>query len=654
MAGKGFRLADAYVDVHGDGTEVVTDVAKDVDKGAPKAKASGMGLAKGFVGGFVAYEGFKKAGEFIGDSIGAASNLNETVSASQAIFGRSAGSISSWAENAATKFGLSKQAAIEAATGFGDMFQQIGFTQTAATRNSKSIVQMATDLGSFKNLPTGEVLDMISGAMRGEYDSLQRVIPNINAARVEHEALTESGKKQASQLTAQEKAQATMNIIQKDGSRAMGDFAKTSGGAANQTKIMQAQTEDLKASLGTSLLPVVKTLMGVFTTVFLPILKGIADWIGKNQALIGPLVIILGILAAAIWVVNIALDANPIVLIIMGIMALIAAVVLLVTNWDAVVKFLTVVWQGFITWVVGVIIGFVGWWNGVWAGFGAWIASVWNGFIGWIRGLWQGFINWVVAVVVGFNAIWAATWNLIGATIRNIWNGFISWIRAVWQGFISWILAVVSGFVGGWNALWSRVGSFINSVWSNVVNFARGAWNGLIGWFRSIPGMIMGVFNGAMSWLGSIGRNIVQGLWNGLRGAWDNFMSWWNGIVGGITDVAKALLGIHSPSTVMYEIGVNTVLGAENAIKDRKFNLHRAVRDTFDITGNVNASGTAAEAFSAGTEKGKPKGGGDTYVVHITLDASKFADVQQALDTLKKIGQTARQGQGQMTAPIGA
>lgn len=602
MAGKGFKLADAYVEVHGDGSGVANDVAADVEKGTGKASSSGMKLAKGFVGGFVAYEGFKVAKDFIGDSIGKASDLNETISASQAIFGSSAGSIAKWADNAAQAMGLSKSAAIDAATSFGDMFQQIGFTQDAATKNSKSVVQMAADLGSFKNLPTGDVLDMISGAMRGEYDSLQRVIPNINAARVQQEALTETGKKSASQLTAQEKAQATLNIINKDGSRAMGDFAKTSGGAANQQKIMAAQTEDLKASLGTALLPIVRTLMGVFTTVFLPMLKGIAQWIAKNKDVIGPLVIILGILAAAIWVVNIALDANPIVLIIMGVMALIVAIILLITNWDAVVKFLSTTWQGFVGWFMG----------------------VWNGFIGWLGGVWAGFVGW----------------------LAGVWNGFIGWIVGVWNGFIGWIMDGVHFLLAAWISGWSAIGSFIAGIWHAIVSTATGLWGGLMSFFGGIPGKIVAVFVGAATMLGQIGHNIVQGLWDGISGAWTRFQSWWQGIIGGIADVAKKLLGIKSPSQVFrYEIGAQIVEGAELGIKDRQSSLKRTVIDTFDLSGNADLG------LGAGT--GKSKGGGDSFTFgDITVQADQLSDMQKAIDTLKSIGQASRQGKG-LTAGIG-
>ena len=186
----------------------------------------------------------------------AASNLSETLNKSEVIFGSSANAMKSWAEGASKSMGLSTAAALESAAGFGDMFMQLGWTQDAAAKTSQTVVQLSADLGSFNNLPTAEVSEMIAAAFRGEYDSLQRLIPNINAARVEKEAMAATGKTVAKELTAQEKATATLAIVTKDGARAAGDFAKTSDGLANSQKIMAAEFENSQAKLGEGLMPI--------------------------------------------------------------------------------------------------------------------------------------------------------------------------------------------------------------------------------------------------------------------------------------------------------------------------------------------------------------------------------------------------------------
>lgn len=254
------------------------------------AKAAILGAAVGAM-----------AVKFGKDAISNASDLNETLNKSEVIFGKNAAAVEKWADSAAQNLGLSKAAALESAAGFGNMFDQLGFAGNQATKMSKQVVQLSADLGSFNNLPTAEVADMMSAAFRGEYDSLQRLIPNINAARVETEALAMTGKRNASELTAQEKAAATLAIVTRDGAAAAGDFEKTSGGLANQQKILRATYEDITAEVGTALLPVLTELAGE--------LLDIIGFVRENSAVIVPLVGALGGLATVVWSVNKASQA---------------------------------------------------------------------------------------------------------------------------------------------------------------------------------------------------------------------------------------------------------------------------------------------------------------------------------------------------------
>ena len=67
-------------------------------------------------------------------------------------------------------------------------------TGKEAANTSQQVVQFAADLGAFNNVETADVLERIQAGFRGEYDSLQALIPNINALRVQKEALAETGK----------------------------------------------------------------------------------------------------------------------------------------------------------------------------------------------------------------------------------------------------------------------------------------------------------------------------------------------------------------------------------------------------------------------------------------------------------------------------
>ncbi|MBT9255372.1 hypothetical protein KMZ30_07275 [Phycicoccus sp. KQZ13P-1] len=302
-----------------------------------KGFAGGLGVAGLAVGGLVA--GLEPLIGFLGDSVQAASDLNETVSKAKVIYGDAADQMMTWAEGASKAAGLSKQAALDTASSFADMFLQLGFASSKAVDMSTDVVQLAADLGSFNNLDTDDVLERIAGGFRGEYDALQKLIPNISAARVESEAMNlglvkntvssrelararerqslaekaytkavsehgkssdqarraaltlstaEDGVAKAAKgakgdITAQAKAQAVLSILHKDGSRAAGDFARTSDGLANRQKILTAEMENAKTEIGDALLPVMNELAGWFLREGVPAIKEFTKWVKDHK-----------------------------------------------------------------------------------------------------------------------------------------------------------------------------------------------------------------------------------------------------------------------------------------------------------------------------------------------------------------------------------
>lgn len=244
------------------------------------------------------------------------------------------------------------------------------------------------------------------------------------------------------------------------------------------------------------------TAVGDGLAAAMPFLQELGAWVGENTAVIGIIAAVIGVTlvgaffawAASIWATTIALLANPITWIILAIIALIAAVVLLVMNWDAVVAWITDIWSGFISWITGVIDGFIGWWNGVWAGFASWIGEVWSGFVGWITAVWNGFIGWIMGVIGGFVGWWNGIWSAVGQFIASVWQGFVSGIQSIWNGFWGWITGAISGFGGWlsstWSGIWNGIAGVVRNVWNNVLGFIEGGINGAIG---LINGMIGGV-----------------------------------------------------------------------------------------------------------------------------------------------------------------
>jgi len=190
------------------------------------------------------------------DSVKQASDLNESLNAVNVTFGSSAKQITDWGKQNAASFGLSQSAFNAMATPLGAMLKNTGLSMQDTTKWTIDLTKRAADMASVFNTSVPDALEAIQAGLRGESDPLEKYGVGLSAAKVEAEALAETGKRAASALTTQELATARLNIIMKQTSQTQGDFQNTSDGAANAARIASAQFDNAKASLGNALLPI--------------------------------------------------------------------------------------------------------------------------------------------------------------------------------------------------------------------------------------------------------------------------------------------------------------------------------------------------------------------------------------------------------------
>jgi methyl-accepting chemotaxis protein len=200
-----------------------------------------------------AAQGFKN---LVTDSVKQASDLNESINAVNVTFGASSKEIVDWGKQNAASFGLSQSAFNAMATPLGAGLKNAGLSMQDTSKWTIDLTKRAADMASVFNTSVPDALDAIQAGLRGEADPLERFGVGLSAAKVEAEALAETGKKTASSLTEQERATARLNLIMKQTAATQGDFANTSDGAANAARIASAQFDNAKASLGTALLPI--------------------------------------------------------------------------------------------------------------------------------------------------------------------------------------------------------------------------------------------------------------------------------------------------------------------------------------------------------------------------------------------------------------
>lgn len=222
----------------------------------------GVGLSVGMAAWNKLSGAIGSVGDVIQDSIRAASDLNESMSKTEVIFGRSSRAVASWADGMARAGGLSKQAALEAAATFGNLFVGLGRSQEQAMEMSQRLVQLASDLASFNNLDPSEVLEKLRSGLAGETEPLRSLGVFLTEAKVKAKAMEMGLADAHGELSEGDKVLARYQSILEQTTTAQGDFARTADGVANKQRQLNAEIENRKAQLGQKLLPLEKEWLG--------------------------------------------------------------------------------------------------------------------------------------------------------------------------------------------------------------------------------------------------------------------------------------------------------------------------------------------------------------------------------------------------------
>jgi uncharacterized protein YpiB (UPF0302 family) len=244
------------------------------------------GLRKGFdVFQKVAAVGVAAIGAFSAASFVAiqrASDLNETISKSNQIFGAASREVETFASGAATALGQTKQQAIDAAATFGIFGKSAGLSGTALSQFSTRFVTLASDLASFNNSSPEEAIQAIGAALRGESEPIRRFGVLLNDAALKAAAMEMGIYNGNGALTAQQKVLAATEVIFQQTADAQGDFARTSDGLANQQRILKAQFDNISATLGQILLPFFLKFVSFINNNILPAIQVFAEQLGEK------------------------------------------------------------------------------------------------------------------------------------------------------------------------------------------------------------------------------------------------------------------------------------------------------------------------------------------------------------------------------------
>ena len=398
--------------------------------------------------------------------------------------------------------------------------------------------------------------------------------------------------------------------------------------------------------------------------------------------------------AAAQWLLNAAMSANPITLIIIAIAALVAGLIYFFTQtetgkavWAEFTRFLGEAWTNIVA-VATAVFGFLGeFFTNVWNGIVATVQFVWGLIVGYVT--W--YIDTTLAIITGvlgaISAAWSFVWNgLVAAftfiwdlivlavttyinivlTVINfvltaiatawsfVWNGLVAAFTFVWDlivtavttyiNIVSTVIATVLAFIStAWNNAWGAISRFFIQIWDTIVSGVEGFVRQVevnigraVNFLEALPEQIMGFFEGIGDWLVDSGKALIQGLLDGIEAMFPGITESVGGVmdfIGGFFPQSPAKRGRFSGRGYTTYSGNALIEDYAGGIEEKLPRLSAAAsaaQDAAAISTQVTMTATARPS----------QGGGDQYFeFHILLER---VDGETADQLLERIQQQAR------------
>ena len=388
-----------------------------------------------------------------------------------------------------------------------------------------------------------------------------------------------------------------------------------------QITILKSALEGLAISFGELLMPAIKQIVG-WVQKFVDWLNGLSEGTKKTvvtiallAAALGPVLIVIGKVISAVGTImtvvpkiagvintvkgafaalNTTMLANPIVLIIAAIAALVAAFIYLwnncdgfrqfwidlwenvkqvaITVWNAIKEFFSQVWEAIKTifsTVFEVIKTLVSTYfnlyktiiQTVFNVIKTVITTIWEA----IKGVFTTVFNVIKTLVTTYFNIYktiiqtvltiiqtviTTVWNTIKTVITTVLNAIKTIFSTVWNAIKTNISAVVSGIKGLITGDFTAVKNSITTIMNTIKSTITIIWNTI----RSTVSTVLGASKGAVT-------SVFNGIVNAVKGAMGNVL---NAVKTGFSNVKNHITGLASQA---FTWGKDLVMGIVNGIK---------------------------------------------------------------------------------------
>lgn len=568
----GYATLQIIPSAKGFGSALNGQVASPMAAGGKEGgKRFGGGMLKGLAGPLAAvgaaFAATKVVG-FLGDAIGLASDLNETGTKTEAIFGKAgSAALQKFAADSARSLGQTKQAALDASATFGVFGKSAGLRGNDLVGFSTKLTTLATDMASFSNTSPEEAAMALSAALRGESEPIRKYGVLLDSQTIKQEAVRQGLIKTTKDaLTPANRVLAVQALIMKQTTDAQGDFAKTSGGLANQQRILSAQFVNLKTKIGSAFLPVavkVVTLLNdrllpAFSTVWAAVKPLIDRFVGLTAGTDGlrSKIAPLAAAAKALWAA-----LQPIVLQVIDLGRTIIATLI-----PAVMS----VYSAFADALVPVI-------QALAETFQRNIAPALSHLIAVLKLA----LPFVIKLAAFLLKVALAILKVVLPVLLKLVGFLLGTVINVLANVVQWIGNVIDFFRRIGPAIGHALAAFGRFVASIATKGAA-----IFVWFATLPSKVVAALGNLIGTLLSAGGDLIGGFIQGIRNKASDLI---NAIKETITDklpgFVKKALGIHSPSRVFAALGHYTIQGFIRGMADEQRNVKGVLDKMIDVLG---------------------------------------------------------------------
>lgn len=202
------------------------------------------------------------------------------------------------------------------------------------------------------------------------------------------------------------------------------------------------------------------------------------------------------------WLMNAAMNANPIGIVIAAVAALVAAFIYLWNNCEEFRQFWIDLWAK----IQEIAAAAADWFSEKWAEISAWFSEMWASFSAWASEAWTAIQETWKVVSTWFDE------NIIQPVSRfftDLWNNLPAWAAQAWEGI-----------VGVWNGAKTW---FNDTVIVPIRRFFMNAWTSITGWAENTWSNITGAWTGAKQWFQ---QKVITPVRSGFSNTWSSITGW--------------------------------------------------------------------------------------------------------------------------------